>query len=99
MSRQRSYDPDPRNHMQVSGQLHAPAALSSGKNTFTDWEEGWVGPRSRLDVKGEENISCTFRFQTPDSPSPMQASIHITLYGAPFSLKYELNFYIIQFNL
>jgi len=69
MSRPWSYDPAPRNHMQVRGLLYGPAALSSGKNTFTDWVGGWVGPRSRLDVKGEGKISRTYRIQTPDSPS------------------------------
>jgi hypothetical protein len=36
----------------VSGQLHAPAALPSGKEIpFTHWIGGWVGPRIVLDAE------------------------------------------------
>jgi len=38
--------------MEVSGQLHAPAALSPGESTHgTHWIGGWVGPRSGLDAR------------------------------------------------
>jgi hypothetical protein len=34
----------------MSGQLHAPAALSPRKDPpCTHWKEGWVGPRTGLD--------------------------------------------------
>jgi hypothetical protein len=36
--------------MEVSGQLHASAALPPGKDASTHWMEGWVGPRASLDV-------------------------------------------------
>jgi len=37
--------------MEVSGQLHAPATLTPGKNPYdTHWIGGWVGPRAGLDT-------------------------------------------------
>jgi len=33
----------------VSGQQHAPAALSPGERTGNDFTVGWVGPRAGLD--------------------------------------------------
>jgi hypothetical protein len=37
--------------MEVSGQLHAPAALPKGKQPpGTHWIGGWVGPRAGLDA-------------------------------------------------
>jgi hypothetical protein len=36
--------------MEVSGQLHAPAALPPGETApGTQWIGGWVGPRAGLD--------------------------------------------------
>jgi hypothetical protein len=35
--------------MGVSGQLHAPAALSPGNRPGTHFIGGWVGPRAGLD--------------------------------------------------
>jgi hypothetical protein len=36
--------------MEVSGQLHAPAALLPGERSLSiRWIEGWVGPRAGLD--------------------------------------------------
>jgi hypothetical protein len=38
--------------MEVTGQLHALAALPTGKEPpGTHWIGGWVGPRAVLDVK------------------------------------------------
>jgi hypothetical protein len=34
---------------EVSGQLHAPAALLPGKQPSTHWIGGWLGPRASLD--------------------------------------------------
>jgi hypothetical protein len=37
--------------MEVSGQLHSPAALLQGKEPLgTHWIEGWVSPRAGLDA-------------------------------------------------
>jgi len=36
--------------MEVSGQLHAPAALLLGKVSGAQWTGGWVGPRVDLDA-------------------------------------------------
>jgi hypothetical protein len=41
----------PRRQMDVSGQLHAPAALPPGERApGTHWIGGWVGPRAVLDA-------------------------------------------------
>jgi hypothetical protein len=43
--------------MEVSGQLHAPAALSPGKDTIgTHWIGGWVGPTALLDAVVKRKI-------------------------------------------
>jgi hypothetical protein len=39
--------------MEVSGQLHAPAALPPANN----WIGGWVSPRDELDAVGKRKIS------------------------------------------
>lgn len=43
--------------MEVSGQHQAPAALSQGNNTGTQWTEGFVGPSVGLDLFGEEKYT------------------------------------------
>jgi hypothetical protein len=40
-----------------SGLLHAPAALSRGKNHGTHSVGAWVRPRARLDAEEEKNLS------------------------------------------
>jgi len=37
--------------MEVSGKLHAPAALPSERAPGYHWIGGWVGPRAVLDVE------------------------------------------------
>jgi hypothetical protein len=49
--------------MEVSGQLHAPAALPSGRAPGTHWIGGWVGSRDILDAVVKRKI-----------PSPCQES-------------------------
>jgi hypothetical protein len=39
----------PRKYLEVSGQLHAPAALSLESAPGTNWIGGWVDPRAGLD--------------------------------------------------
>jgi hypothetical protein len=42
--------------MEVSGQLHAPAALPPGKEPLVPhWIGGWVGPRAVLDAVVKKN--------------------------------------------
>jgi hypothetical protein len=44
--------------MEVSGQLHAPAALLPEKEPLvTHWIAGWVGPRAVLDAVVKRKIS------------------------------------------
>jgi hypothetical protein len=43
--------------MDMSGQIHVPAALPSphpGKNSRANSREGWLGPRCSLTFSGEE---------------------------------------------
>ena len=54
--------------MEASGQHHAPAALSSGKNPGTHLMEGCVGPTARLDGFGEQKKKsfALVDFEPPD---------------------------------
>jgi hypothetical protein len=47
--------------LETSDQLHAPAALSQGKNPGSHWIGGWVGPRDGLDVLEKRIISYPYR--------------------------------------
>jgi len=43
--------------MEISGQLHAPAALTARERAHgTHWIGGWVGPRSSLDMVAKRKI-------------------------------------------
>jgi hypothetical protein len=53
--------------MEVSGQLHAPAALPPEKQPPVPIIRGWVGPRAGLDVTEKIEISCPCRESNPDS--------------------------------
>jgi hypothetical protein len=45
--------------MEVSGQLHAPAALPPGERApGTHWIGGWVGPRAVLEAEEYQKICC-----------------------------------------
>jgi hypothetical protein len=55
--------------MEVSGQLHAPAALPPGKEApSTPWTGGWVGPRAVLDVVVKRKIPSPRRKSNPRTP-------------------------------
>jgi hypothetical protein len=43
--------------MEVSGQLHAPAALPTGEVPDNHWIGGWTGPRAFLDTVVENKNS------------------------------------------
>jgi hypothetical protein len=43
--------------MEVSGQLHAPAALLPQRDHITHWLGGWVDPRASLEVVVAEKKS------------------------------------------
>lgn len=44
--------------MEVSGQLHALAALPPGNNPDTHWIGVWVGPKASLDVLQKSLLAC-----------------------------------------
>jgi hypothetical protein len=53
--------------MEVSGQLHAPAALSPGENLLvpTGWEVGWI-PTGLESVKQKQKFLAPVGNRTPD---------------------------------
>jgi len=54
--------------MEVSGQLHAPAALLPGKKTpGTHRTGGWVNPRAVLDAMAKRKILSPCRDSNPQS--------------------------------
>jgi hypothetical protein len=55
--------------MEVSGQLHAPAALPPGERApGTHWIGGWVGPTAVLDAVVKRTISSPRRELNPRTP-------------------------------
>jgi hypothetical protein len=54
--------------MEVSGQLHAPAALPPGKASETHWIGGCVGPRAVLDAVVKRKIPSPRRESNPGTP-------------------------------
>jgi hypothetical protein len=54
--------------MEVSGQLHAPAALPQGKIHGTHWIRGWLGPRAVLDAVVKRKIPSPRRESKPRTP-------------------------------
>jgi hypothetical protein len=56
--------------MEVSGQLHAPAALPPGKELLIPigWIRGWVGPRAVLDAVVKRKIPSPCRESNPRIP-------------------------------
>jgi hypothetical protein len=54
--------------MEVSDQLHAPAALPSTKEPVTHWIGGWVGPRAVLDTVVKRKIPSLRRESNPRTP-------------------------------
>jgi hypothetical protein len=53
--------------MDVSGQLHPPAALTSGKEPpGTHWIGGWVSSRAGLDMVSKRKIPSHRRESNPD---------------------------------
>jgi hypothetical protein len=68
--------------MEVSGQLHAPAALPPEKDPpGTHWIGGWVGPRAGLDMVSKRPSPC--RESNPDRPAHSQSLFRLSYVG-PF---------------
>jgi hypothetical protein len=58
----------PRHKMEVSGQLHAPAALPPGERALgTHWIVGWVGPSVSLQAV-EKTKFCPCQESNPGRP-------------------------------
>jgi hypothetical protein len=67
----RSTYSSPRHWLEVSGQLHTPAALPPRKKILsTHWLEGRVGPRTNLEDIGRRKF-CPYREWNSD-PSVVQ---------------------------
>jgi hypothetical protein len=58
----------PRHYMEMSGQLHAPAALPQERTPGTNWIGGWVGPRAALDAVVKRKIPSPGRESNPRTP-------------------------------
>jgi hypothetical protein len=54
--------------MEVSGQVHTPAALSQGRAPSSHWIGGWVGPRAVLDAVVKRKIPIPRRESNPSVP-------------------------------
>jgi hypothetical protein len=75
--------------MEVSVQLHAPAAITLGKeppSPVTDWIGGWLGPRAGLDVVAKKN-PCRYWDLNPGPPAPSIVSTRIVLFRLPFKRR------------
>jgi hypothetical protein len=65
--------------MELSGRLHAPAALLPGRNLGTRWMGGWVGPRDGVDVFKEKKVSCPCRDSNPGLSSALLLGPVVTI--------------------
>jgi hypothetical protein len=54
--------------MEVSGQLHDPAALPQERAPSTHWIGRWVGPRAVLDTVGKRKIPSPRWESNPRTP-------------------------------
>jgi hypothetical protein len=77
--------------MEVSGQLHAPAALPPGERVSgTHWIGGWVGPRAVLDAVVKRKIPISRRESNPRTPivqAVAQRSILIQSFHLPLGFS------------
>jgi hypothetical protein len=56
--------------MDVSGQVHAPAAIPRWRDPpRTHWIGGWMGPRAGLDTVAKRKIPSPCRESNPDRPA------------------------------
>jgi hypothetical protein len=75
--------------MEVSGQLHAPAALPRETAPGTHWIGGWVGPQGRSGRGGEEKISLNLRGIKQPAHSPVTVLTKLSqLYDHGAARKY-----------
>jgi hypothetical protein len=73
--------------MEVSGQLHAPAALLQAPGTH--WIGGWVGPRAVLDAVAKRKIPSPRRESNPRTPIVLPVAQPYT-YWATMALRNSL---------
>jgi len=62
--------------MEMNGQLHALAALPSGRAPGTHWIGGWVGPRVSLDAVVKRKFPAPARTQNPYHPTHSPVLYH-----------------------
>jgi hypothetical protein len=87
--------------MEVSGQLNAPAALPTGKDSRTHWIGSWVGTGDGLDFGRRENshVPSSIRTLGPSSSGPggdteFMFCVHIVRIMRVLSLV--LSFYLVS---
>jgi hypothetical protein len=76
-----------------SGQIYDPAALPPGRNPFTHWIRGWVGPRIGLDVLEEgKNFLPLLEFEPQTGQPVTQPLYRLRHRGYPQSMTRVLIF-------
>jgi len=65
--------------MEMSDQLHAPAALPTEKASSTHWEGGWVDLRQGLNAVAKRKIPCPCQKSNPGRPDRSLVATHTEL--------------------
>jgi hypothetical protein len=79
--------------MEVSDQIHSPAALPPGKEG-THWIEGWLGPRADLEA-AKRKIPSPRRESNPRTTIVQPAAQHYTDWAiTAFEFTFEYSYYV-----
>jgi hypothetical protein len=69
--------------MEMSGKLHAPAALPLENLSNIYWKRGWVSPRAGLESSKKRNISCLVQESNLDLPAVQPLASRYTDWAIP----------------
>jgi hypothetical protein len=76
--------------MEVSGQLHSPAAYTRERAPAIHWIEGWVRPRAGLDAVVRRKIPSPYRDSNPPIIQPAAQRYTTELSGLLLVYRREL---------